>query len=418
VNDVSVVVVGAGHAGFETAMSLRSKGFSGPLTLIGDEPELPYQRPPLSKGVLKGTDAPDSVTMRPHDFFDTRRIDLRVGSAAVGIDRSVRAVELADGSRIGYDHLVLATGARTRPLTVPGAQLPGVMYLRTVRDATALTAVLGSASSVVVIGGGFIGLEVAAAARGRGTRVTIVEAMPRPMTRAVSAIVSNHFVDEHHRHGVTWRFGTGVTEILARDGRAGGVRTDTGETIDADVVVVGIGVIPNTELAQNAGIAVHDGIVVDDHLRTDDPNVSAIGDCASFPAADGGLHRLESVQNATDHARCVAEGLVGNAVRYRATPWFWTEQYAGRLQIAGLSGGHDLTIVRGSPESGSFSVFCFAADELRCVESVNRPRDHFTARKILTAGCGVTPAQAADEHLDLKTLLPAKRVAPADAVLR
>lgn len=260
----------------------------------------------------------------------------------------------------------------------------------------------------MVIGGGFIGLEVAAAARTRGVTTTIVESLDRPMARAVSETVSKFFVDEHARHEVQWRLNTSVTEIVEKNGRAGGVRIATGEVIDADIIVVGIGVMPNTELAERAGLAVDNGIVVDLHLLTEDPAISAIGDCASYPNTAGtGRLRLESIQNAVDHARCVANRLVGNDLPYQSVPWFWTEQYASKLQMAGLVTGYDNTVVRGSLEEGAFSVFCFAGDRLLGVESVNRTRDHMAARKLLAAGKSLSRDECADPAVDLKALASA-----------
>lgn len=404
----SVVIVGAGQAGFEAATSLRSKGYAGDITVIGDEAGVPYQRPPLSKAYLKGQADPDSVALRPLDYFPAHRIDLRCAYPVVDIDRPGKTVELANGTRVGYDHLILATGTRNRTLPVPGADLPGVQYLRTLSEAQQLAGELTFCTSVVVIGGGFIGLEVAAAARGHGAAVTVVEALDRPMARAVSEAISSFFVDEHTRHGVTWRLGTGVTEIVEKQGRAAGVRTGDGDIIDADIIVVGIGVIPNTELAERAGLAVDNGIVVDLHLLTDDPAISAIGDCASYPNTAGtGRLRLESIQNAVDHARCVANRLVGNDLPYESVPWFWTEQYTSKLQMAGLVTGYDHTIVRGSLADGAFSVFCFAGERLLGVESVNRTRDHMAARKLLAAGKTLSREQVEDPEVDLKALATA-----------
>ena len=400
-----VVVVGAGQAGFETATSLRTRGFTGEITIFGDEPEAPYQRPPLSKAFLKGEPDPDSVWLRPMDYFASHRIDLRCASPVVSIDRDAHEVALLNDQTVGYDHLVLATGTRNRQLPVPGADLPGVQYLRTLSEAHELASTLTSCKSVVVVGGGFIGLEVAAAANRHGAAVTVVEALDRPMARAVSETISSFFVDEHAKRGVQWRLGVGVAGIQEKNGRAAGVHTSDGETIAADIIVVGIGVIPNTELAADAGLQVDNGIVVDRHLLTDDADISAIGDCASYPNTAGtGRLRLESIQNAVDHARCVANRLVGNDLPYASVPWFWTEQYASKLQMAGLVTGHNNTVVRGSISDGQFSVFCFADDQLLGVESVNRTRDHMAARKLLAANATPTRDQVTDLDFDLKSL--------------
>lgn len=398
-----VVIVGSGQAGFEAAVSLRSHGFPGTITLVGDEPGVPYQRPPLSKAYLHCDPDRESIALRPAQYFDDHRITLACGKPAVRIDRNVRRVELIDGSAIDYDHLILATGARNRLLPVPGADLPGVHYLRTAEEAESLTASMKSCASLLVIGAGFIGLEVAAAARKKGLEVTVVEAMDRPMARALSEVMSDYFSTAHTEHGVDMRLSTGVKAIIEADGRAAGVTTTSGDVIRADAVVVGIGVVPNIELAAVANLPVDNGIVVDEYLRTPDANISAIGDCAAYPGTGAtGLVRLESVQNAVDQARCIAAQLTGAKTNYRSVPWFWSEQYESKLQMAGLTAGADTAVVRGSIDSGSFSIFCFLGTRLLGVESVNKPRDHMAARKILASGMPLTPEQAADTEFDLK----------------
>lgn len=327
------------------------------------------------------------------------------GRPVLCVDRPQRHVEPIDGSRLPYDHLILATGARNRLLPVPGAAAHGVHYLRTADEAENLAAALGSCASVVIVGAGFIGLEVAAAARKKGLTVTVVEAMDRPMARVLSAPMCSFFSHEHDRNGVRMLFGSCVERVTVENNRAAGIVTTSGERIVADAVVVGIGVVPNTELAESAGLPVCNGIAVDQYLRTPDPRISAIGDCATFPFWDGPeLVRLESVQNAVDQARCVADQLAGATQDpYRAVPWFWSEQYGSKLQIAGLTSGADVHVIRGSVSSGSFSVFCFHDQTLLGVESVNNPRDHMTARKLLTSRMPLSPEQAADEDFDLKS---------------
>lgn len=408
-----VVVVGCGQAGFEAAVNLRSRGFTGSITLIGDEPGVPYQRPPLSKAYLHGLPDRESLALRPAEYFDQHDIALVCGKPAVRIDRDGRHVELIDGTLLKYDHLVLAAGARNRALQVPGADLPGVHYLRTAEEAESLTARLDTAASLVVVGAGFIGLEVAAAARKKGIEVTVVEALSRPMARALSEAMSEYFSNAHRQHGVDLRLSTGVEEIIAVDKRAGGVVTTSGEVIPADVIVVGIGVVPNVELAVRAGLPVDNGIVVNEFLRTTDDHISAIGDCAAFPVAGfAGLVRLESVQNAVDQARCVAAQLAGSTASYRSVPWFWSEQFESKLQIAGLTTGADTRVVRGSVGDGAFSIFCFEGGRLLGVESVNKPRDHMAARKLLAEGVPLAPDQAADTSYDLKQALAAHKSAP------
>jgi|SRR5579872_4355437 len=370
---MGVVIVGAGQAGFQVAWSLRTEGFSESITLIGDEPYLPYQRPPLSKGFLLGKQELESATLRPEKFYQDQRIDLILGERVASIDRASRRVVLASGAGIPYDSLVLATGARVRKLPDPSA-----LYLRDLDDAARLKDRLDRASRVLVIGGGFIGLEVASAARATGKDVTVVELQPRLMARCVAPVISDFFRDLHRRHGVEILFGAGAPPP------------------PADLVVTGIGVTPNLELAQEAGLPVSDGIGIDDHLRTADPRIYAIGDCA----VHGQRGRLESVQNAVDQARCAAANIAGKNQPYTAVPWFWTDQFDAKLQMAGLSGAADQTVIRGT--APRFSVFYFRSGRLIAVDSLNRPADHMAARKLLAAGSTLTPEQAADESFALK----------------
>jgi 3-phenylpropionate/trans-cinnamate dioxygenase ferredoxin reductase subunit len=398
----SIVIVGTGQAGFQAASSLRQGGFEGEVTLVGEEPELPYQRPPLSKAFLKGEGDPSEVHLRPETFFASKDITLVSGDRAEGLDREARKLTLASGRELSYDHLVLATGARPRTLPVPGSDLDGVLLLRTVADAQELRERLGEGVRLVVVGGGFIGLELAASARERGAEVTVVEALDRTMARAVTRETSAHFAALHAEQGATVLHDATVAKITG-DGSVSGVELGDATRLDADVVVIGVGVVPNVELAERSGLAVKDGIVVDETLRTSDPRVWAIGDCASYPSAQLGRPvRLESVQNATDHGRAVAAAITGSPAPYEALPWFWSDQHSRKLQIAGLLHGHDTTVVRGDPSGEAFSVFCFEGDRLVCVESVNRMPEHMAARKLLTAGRTIAPADAADEAFDLK----------------
>lgn len=406
-----VLIVGIGQAGFQLAASLREGGYDGRILLVGEEPELPYQRPPLSKAYLMGKANAAQLHFRAEAFCAENRLELRTGTRAVRIEREARRVLLATGEALPYEHLVLATGARNRALPVPGAALDGVMQLRTLADAEALRRRLEPGRRAVVVGAGFIGLEFAAVAAARGVEVTVVEALDRPMVRAVSPLVAGHFRAVHERAGVRFAFGAAVAGITGENGRATGVETTDGTRFPADLVLVCIGVVPDAELAAEAGLAVADGIVVDALLQTGDPAISAIGDCARFPCrfADGALLRLESVQNAVDQARCVAARLLGRPAPYGSLPWFWSDQGALKLQIAGLSVPHDRAVVRGDPAAGQgFSVFCFRDGRLVGVESVNRPLDHVLARRILErGGAGLTPEQAADPAFDLKAFAAA-----------
>jgi len=398
-----VVVIGAGHAGIQLAALLRQGGFAGPITLIADEPGLPYQRPPLSKAYLAGEMTEAALALRPAAFFASQNVTLIEGDGVTAIARECHEVVLASGARYGYDHLVLATGAANRALPVQGAHLDGVVGLRSLAEAQALKARLDSLKQVVVIGAGFIGLEFAAIAAERGIAVTVIEQAPRPLMRGVTAEMSTYLTGAHIGWGTKLLTDTGVRSILGTT-RAEAVETSTGEIIPADLVLVAIGVVPNTALAAAAGLAVGNGITVDAFLRTADPAISAIGDCANFPLAalDTSI-RLESVQNAVDQARCVADRIRGKAAPYAKLPWFWSDQGPLKLQIAGLSTGTDQTVIRGEPSSGAFSVFCFRAGHLIAVESLNRAADHMLARKLLAGTPALTPTQAADPDFDLRT---------------
>ena len=402
-----VVIIGAGHAGFQLAMSLRQHGSSERIALLNDEGHLPYQRPPLSKAYLKGTGGPDSLMFRPEKFYSDQNIDL-ISDRAVSIDRAARKVLLASGSSLDYGHLVLATGARNRLLDIPNANLEGVRYLRTLDESQALRDRIGSGERVVVIGAGFIGLEFAATARGKGLEVDVVELGTRVMARAVTAEISEFFQASHAAAGIRIHLGVQVTSIEADGDRVTGVSLSDGRHIPADLIVVGVGVLPNVELAAEAGLTVAAGIIVDEHLRTTDPDISAIGDCALYASPRfGGSLRLESVQNATDHARCVAARLTGDAKPYDGLPWFWSDQGPNKLQIAGLTTGYDQVVVRGDRGEDAFSAFCYKSGHLVGIESVNRAGDHMFGRRLLAANGSITPAQAADSGFDLKSALTA-----------
>lgn len=406
-----VVIVGAGQAGFQTAASLREAGFSDPITLVGDEEALPYQRPPLSKAYLAGKTDAEGLLLRPASYLAEHRIVHRRARAS-SIDRAARRLTLDDGTALPYDHLVLATGSRNRTLPVPGADLPGVHQLRSLDDADALRAAIETAKNIVVVGAGFIGLEFAAVCAGRGLAVTVIEAADRPMARAVSVETSDAFRIAHEAMGIAFLFRAGVIAIEGIGGCVAAVTTADGAPIPADLILVGIGVVPNQELAERAGLPVRDGIEIDAFLSTADPAVSAIGDCARFPTrfaagmSRGDRVRIESVQNAIDQGRCLAARLTGRPVAYDAVPWFWSDQGRHKLQIAGLAEPGDGSVVRGGGEA--FSVFRFRDGRLRAVESINRGADHMAARRILALGRDLTPAEAADPAFDLKALATAR----------
>ncbi|MDT7788863.1 MAG: 3-phenylpropionate/trans-cinnamate dioxygenase ferredoxin reductase component [Pseudonocardiales bacterium] len=394
----SVVVVGAGQAGCQVAVSLREQGHRGPLTLVGDEQAAPYQRPPLTKAYLAGETDLAGLVLRQDSYYTDHGIQLVTGERVVGVDRSARVVVLGCARTISYDHLVFATGARPRPLPVPGAE--HVLNLRTVADADAIRQKLDGRTGldVVVIGGGFIGLEFAAVVRKLRHEVTVVETQQRVMQRAVSETTAQHLTTRHRSEGVTVLTGTAVASV-----GEGFVELTDGTVLVADLVVAGTGVIPNVEIAQRSGLACDDGIVVDAHLRTVDQRVHAVGDCARFASPlTGGLARLESVQNATDQATSVAAAILGAAEPYTALPWFWSDQYDVKLQIAGLTDGYDRTVTVGDPAEGRFSVFCFRGERLLGVEAYNRPIDFLMARRILEAGTSLTPEIVAQPGFDLR----------------
>src|SRR6266446_2753095 len=398
-----VAIVGAGQAGFQVAASLHQEGFAGRVVLIGDEPVLPYQRPPLSKSYLARQSGVDDLWLRPAEFYAKQQIDLVHGDAVTAIDRGRHSLRLASGGELSWDHLVLATGARYRPLPVPGAELDGVLPLRTLADADTLRQRLDEAREVVVVGAGFIGLEFASVAIALGAAVHIIEITQQAMGRVVSAPTARFFTEAHQRWGAKISFGTGVARIVGAGGRVSGVVTTDGRHLPADLVLICIGVIPNAELACDAGLAVDNGIVVGEKLLTDDPAISAIGDCANFPSRFAlGRVRLESVQNAVDQGRCVAASLAGRPEPYDKVPWFWSDQGDLKLQIAGITAGHDLSAVRGDPADGHFSVFCFRGGRLIGVESVNRTPDHVVARRLLAGEPALLPEQAADGDYDLR----------------
>src|ERR1700738_3157687 len=400
-----VLIAGAGHAGFQLAASLRQQVYREPIRLINDEAHLPYQRPPLSKAYLKGAGGADSLMFRPDKFYREQTIEL-IADRAVSIDRSARRLSLASGSSLDYGHLVLATGARNRLLDIPNANLEDVRYLRTLDESEALRLRIASARRVVVIGAGFIGLEFAATARAKGLEVDVIELGARVMARAVTAEISDFFQSRHTAAGIRIHLGVQATSIESDGTHVTGVSLSDGRHVPADLVVVGVGVLPNVEMAAEAGLSVASGIIVDEHLLTSDPGISAIGDCALFASHRfGGSLRLESVQNATDHARCVAARLTGDAKTYDGLPWFWSDQGDDKLQIAGLTTGYDRVVVRGDRAQRSFSAFCYKAGKLVGIESVNRAADHVFGRKILGVNRSIEPEQAADLSFDLKAAL-------------
>jgi len=389
VNAPGVVVLGGGFAGATTAMALRTAGYTGPITIVGAEPDLPYNRPPLSKSFLKGGGDINDLHVRPASFWTDADVHVIVGNKATNIDRQNRSVTLEDGTVVGYEQLVLATGARTRRLD----SLPNGLALRTWQDAISVREHLEPGQRIAVVGGGFIGLELAAAAAVAGAEVAIIEAAPRLLARALSPQTAGYLARRHQEHGVTVHVGRSVHDVGDDH-----VVLDDGTVVKADAVVVGVGVIPRIELAEQAGLDVGDGVWVDDSLRTSDPRIWAIGDVAWHPCSISGRRlRIESVQNATDQARHVAAQIVsGDLSAYRSVPWFWTEQYGQKILIAGVAEQEHESIVRGDVGARSFSVCRYDGDRLVAVESVDRMKDHVEARKILAGADPIGRGSVAD----------------------
>lgn len=407
-----IVIVGAGQAGLQVAASLRQGGFEGRIRLVGDEAGLPYQRPPLSKAFLKGDGDPAGLALRNTEFFEKQAIDLLDGQTVAAIDRQARKVTLGTGATLAYDRLVLATGARNRALPVPGGDHPDLAELRSLDHALALRERLGGAGRIAIIGGGYIGLEIAATARDRGLEVVVCEALDRVMPRTASPALSAHVAAVHRGHGVDLRLGAGIARIATDGGgRIAGVATDAGALIDADLVLIGIGVLPNAELAAAAGLETGNGIVVDAFLRTADPTIFALGDCAAFPSPEfgggalPGRIRPESVQNAVDQGKCVAQNILGEPQPYDAVPWFWSDQFGMKIQIAGLTAGADRSIARFDAEKERLTVHAFRQGRLAGVETVSNPGDHMACRRLIAERLSPTPEEVEAEGFSLKDFL-------------
>ncbi|MCH8684702.1 NAD(P)/FAD-dependent oxidoreductase [Pedomonas mirosovicensis] len=382
-----VLIVGAGHAAAMVAVGLRQKGFGGSILMVGEEAALPYERPPLSKAYLAGKLEPHRLFLRKAEFWQERAVEVRTQTTITRLDPSARTATLSTGEAIRYGWCILATGGRVRPLPCPGAHLPGVHYLRTLVDVDGIRASLTPGARLAVIGGGYIGLEVAASARKLGHEVTLIEALDRVLARVTSPVVSRFFEAKHQAEGVDVRLNTAVAAIEGET-RVTGVALACGEVIPADVVVVGIGILPNCELAQDAGLACDNGIMVDDLCRTADPRILAIGDVARHPNryAPGGPVRLESVQNAVDQAKTAVSVILGAPEPYADLPWFWSDQYDIKLQTAGLALDYDEIIVRGTPDAAPFSVLYLRAGRVVAIDCINSIKDFMAGKKLVTAG--------------------------------
>ena len=405
-----IVIIGAGQAGVQTAEALRSSGYEGSITLLGDEADGPYHRPPLSKAWLAGDMEAAQLVMRAPEMLARKHIELRTSVTVTSIDRAAQRVLLADGTSLAYSGLLLATGSTPRRLPLPGGDAAGVLALRSKGDANAMaermTLCIEKNLPVVVVGGGFIGLEVAATARKKGLAVTVLEAAPRLLGRVLAPKLSDWYAELHRSHGVNLVFDARIAALnVGSDGAVTGVQMADGTVHPAGLVVVGIGVNANDQLALAAGLECDRGIVVDGCGRTSDPAIVAAGDCTARRLPDGSLLRLESVQNATEQGKSAAAALLGQDRPFTATPWFWSDQYDKKLQMAGLSTGADQWAVRGDMAANSFSVYHFKGEQLLAVDSVNAAKEHLQARKLLDAGVSPTLAQATDTGFDLGSLL-------------
>ncbi len=401
-----VVIVGAGHAGGTAAGLLRQYGFDGRITLVGDEGELPYQRPPLSKAWLKAEVDVDALYLRPASFYEQNEIQLHLDEKAVRIDPRRRRLHLSGDKTLAYDSLILATGARARRLQMAHGDSEGIVYLRDMRHAAALKDRLAGARRMAVLGGGYVGLEVAATARQLGVDVLVIEREPRLLARVASAPVSDFVLGLHQREGVQFRFRASVSVLESRQGRLAALVLDDGERIACDLLLVGIGAVPNDELAREAGLDCEQGIVVDATSRTSHPHIYAIGDVTRRRASENELApRIESVSNALDQARQVASAMAGRTVPAAETPWFWSDQYATKLQSVGLPRPTDTTIVRPSASGSGLAVLHLRDNVLRAAETVNSARDFLLARRAIASGCVVDPRALASEDAPLSALL-------------
>jgi 3-phenylpropionate/trans-cinnamate dioxygenase ferredoxin reductase subunit len=403
-----IVIVGAGHGGAQVAVMLRTQKFEGSIAIIGDEPELPYERPPLSKEYFAGEKEFERIQLRPAKYWDERDVTMLLGKRVMTVDPAAHSVTTDDGATITYGKLVWATGGSPRMLPIPGGDLPGVQGVRTRADADAMKAASETARQIVVIGGGYIGLEAAAVLRKAGKKVVLLEALDRVLARVAGEQLSRFYEREHRDHGVDLRLGVGV-EAIEGDDHVTGVRLADGKVIPADLVIVGIGIVPAVQPLIAAGAEGGNGVQVDALCKTSLPDIYAIGDCAAHANhfAEGAVIRLESVQNANDQANVVAKGICGDEAPYHAIPWFWSNQYDLKLQTAGLSTGHDNAVLRGDPATRSFSVVYLKQGRVIAIDCVNATKDYVQGRMIVTAGVRATADQLADAETPLKTLLPA-----------
>jgi 3-phenylpropionate/trans-cinnamate dioxygenase ferredoxin reductase subunit len=399
----SVVIVGASHAAVQAIDTLRREGHTGPIALVGDEPHIPYNRPPLSKKYLAGELERERLWLRSAHYYQQHRVDTRFGAAVTAIDRNARRVRLTDGTELSYDKLLLCVGSRPRRLEVPGHELAGIHCLRTIADVDAIRADLAGARRMVVVGAGYIGLEAAACARHLGLEVTVLEAAHRVLSRVVAPEVSVFYERRHAREGVTVILNETVTAYEGV-GRVHAVRCGA-QLFPADLVIVGVGIAPSVTLAESAGLRCENGIRVDEQCLTSDPNIYAAGDCTNHPSVHYRRRvRLESVDNAVEQAKTAALNICGKAARHEHVPWFWSDQYDLKLQIAGISDGYDQAVLRGNPDADSFALYYLSAGELIAVDAINSMRDFMTGKRWIGERKRPDPTQLANKDLDLKSL--------------
>lgn len=399
-----VVVAGAGHAGAQSVIALRQAGFEGTIAVVGDEPEFPYERPPLSKDYFSGEKTFDRLLIRPESFWRDRNVTMILGRTVMAVSPGERLVRLNDGDCLSYGELIWATGGAPRRLTCEGHYLAGVHYVRTRSDVDAILAELDSVERVAVIGGGYIGLEAAAGLRKFGKAVTLFEAADRLLARVAGAPISDFYARVHREHGVDVRIGVSIDGLVGESGRVTGVRAGE-KTYPAEMVIVGIGIVPAIKPLVAAGARAENGVWVDAFCSTSLPHIHAVGDCAAHESifADGARLRIESVQNANDMGGVVAASLTGNPKPYKATPWFWSNQYDLRLQTVGLSTGHDDLVVRGKTEAAGFSVIYLKNGRVIALDCVNAVKDYVQGRKLVEAGVVIAPASLADVSTPLKS---------------
>ncbi|MBU3070786.1 FAD-dependent oxidoreductase [Aestuariicella sp. G3-2] len=403
------IIIGASHAAAQLAPSLRQEGWEGKILVIGDEPYMPYHRPPLSKAVLSGEKKIDDLLIRAQALYDKNDIEFKLNTRVANINRAHKSLTLTNGEVLNYDKLALCTGSRVRTVSLPGVDLDGIHYLRDMKDTESIQQEIAAGKNAVIVGGGYIGLETAASLKKMGMNVTVLEMAPRVLARVTAPALSEFYTRVHSDEGVIIKTGIAVSGFEGSNGRVEKVTCGDGTSLPADLVVIGVGIVPNVELAEAAGLTVENGIVVDEFARTNDPDIVAAGDCANHPnALYGERLRLESVPNATEQAKSAAASICGKETAYHALPWFWSDQYDLKLQIAGLSQGYDQVVIRGDKDNTrSFVAFYLKEGKLISADCVNRPQEFMISKRLISTGAEVDPERLADESIKPKDLVPA-----------